>query len=65
MNILLEYGSYDLESWFGHVTPPMLPKEILSFWKALFEVADAVSGIHEFKIGGTEFNGSVKVCVFA
>jgi hypothetical protein len=59
MNLLLEYGTYDLRLIFGHNLPPVLPKEILAFWEALFEVADAVYGIHEFKTGGSEFNGYV------
>lgn len=61
MNLLLEYGTYDLRLIFGHHAPPVFPKEILTFWEALFEVADAVYGIHEFKTGGSEFNGYVSV----
>lgn len=61
MNLLLEYGTYDLRLIFGHHTPPVLPKEILAFWEALFEVADAVYGIHELKAGGSEFNGYVDI----
>ncbi|CAO2655474.1 Nn.00g105380.m01.CDS01 [Neocucurbitaria sp. VM-36] len=57
MNLLLEYGTYDLRLIFGHVQPPVFPKEILGFWEALFEVADAVYGIHEFTSGGSAFNG--------
>jgi hypothetical protein len=59
MNLLLEFGTYDLRLIFGHKLPPVFPKEILAFWEALFEVADAVYGIHEFKTGGSEFNGYV------
>jgi len=59
LNLLLEYGTYDLRLIFGHQTPPVLPGEILTFWEALFGVADAVYGIHEFKNGGSEFNGYV------
>lgn len=63
-NLLLEYGTFDLRLIFGHRSPPVFPKEILSFWEALFEVADAVSGIHNFKTGGSEFNGCVyRACV--
>ncbi|KAF2006619.1 hypothetical protein P154DRAFT_615336 [Amniculicola lignicola CBS 123094] len=57
MNILLEYGTYDLRFVFGLRSPPVLPREIVTFWKSLFQVADAVSGIHLFKTGGNEFNG--------
>jgi hypothetical protein len=57
MNLLLEWGQYDLGMIFAAHSPPVFPKEICTFWEALFEVADAVSGIHEFKTGGNEFNG--------
>jgi hypothetical protein len=57
MNLLLEWGQHDLREIFGVQSPPVFSKEILAFWEALFEVADAVSGIHEFKTGGNEFNG--------
>lgn len=57
MNLLLEYGTYDLRLIFFHRLPPVLAKEILAFWQALFELADAMHGIHEFKAGGYEFNG--------
>jgi len=57
MNILLEYGNFDLRLYFGHYSPPVLPAEIIRFWKSIFEVGDAVYGIHEFKQGGSEYNG--------
>ncbi|KAF3053232.1 hypothetical protein E8E11_000162 [Didymella keratinophila] len=56
-NLLLEYGTYDLRLIFGHQTPPMIPAETIAFWEGLFEVASAVSEIHDFKHGGNEFNG--------
>ena len=49
-NILLEYGEADLDEHFQSRLPPVLPKEINKFWQALFEVADAVDGIHNLKI---------------
>lgn len=58
-NILLEYGTYDLRMIFGHRLPPVIPKGIITFWAALFEVADAVHGIHEFKIGSDEYHGYI------
>ncbi|KAJ4379241.1 hypothetical protein N0V86_005286 [Didymella sp. IMI 355093] len=57
MNLLLEYGTYDLRLIFGHLTPPVFPTETIAFWENLFGVANAVSGIHEFKHGGSDFNG--------
>lgn len=49
-NILLEYGEMDLDEFFIMRKPPVLQTEIESFWKGLFEVADAVEGIHNLKI---------------
>jgi hypothetical protein len=57
MNLLLEWGQLDLGMTIRSRSPPVFPKEILTFWEALSEVANAVSGIHEFKTGGNEFNG--------
>jgi hypothetical protein len=57
MNLLLEWGQLDLGMTIRSRSPPVFPKEILTFWEALSEVANAVSGIHEFKAGGNEFNG--------
>jgi hypothetical protein len=56
-NILLEYGTLDLRLVFGHQSPPVLSAEIIRFWGSLFEVGNAVSGIHEFKQSGEKFNG--------
>lgn len=49
-NILLEYGEQDLDEFFFDDTrlPPVLPNEVLGFWKDLFEVATAVKDIHRF-----------------
>ena len=49
-NILLEYGNMDLGVYFGQKLPPVLTSEIQAFWKSLFAVADAVTGIHNLKI---------------
>jgi hypothetical protein len=48
-NILLEYGQYDLEERFLFARSPVFGKELLEFWKDLFEVADAVEGVHNLK----------------
>ena len=50
-NLLLEYGTMDLDVYFALKLPPMLPAEIQAFWKSLFAVADATKGIHNFKVG--------------
>ncbi len=60
-NILLEYGESDLDEFFGERLPPVLQTEVEEFWKALFEVADAIAGIHDGKIDAAgvfeEFEG--------
>ncbi|KAI9776787.1 MAG: hypothetical protein M1816_005081 [Peltula sp. TS41687] len=45
-NILLEFGDMDLDEFFAERLPPVLQTEVEAFWKALFEVADAVESIH-------------------
>ena len=59
MNLLLEYGSYDLRHIFGLHTPPVFPTATIAFWKALSQIAAALSGIHNFIHGGRDFNGYV------
>jgi hypothetical protein len=49
-NILLEYGEFDLDEYFAEFLPPVLQTELEKFWSALFEVADAVEGIHNLAI---------------
>ena len=48
-NILLEYGQADLDERFAAILQPVLQTEVEGFWKDLFEVADAVKGIHRFE----------------
>lgn len=45
-NILLEYGELDLDEYFLVRCPPVFQAEVGTFWKALFEVAYAVKGVH-------------------
>jgi len=49
-HILLEYGNRDLETLFFEEIPPILQNDIEAFWDNLFEVADAVSRIHNLTI---------------
>lgn len=65
-NILLEYGEFDLAEYFERpeTYPPVLPLEILLFWKDFFKVADAISRVHNlpFTTDGGEkrmYNGFV------
>lgn len=63
-NILLEFGQFDLEEFFGEPQqyPPVLQLEIVQFWESFFKVADAISRVHNLKVkaedGKTkEYNG--------
>ncbi|KAL8658704.1 MAG: hypothetical protein Q9226_000818 [Calogaya cf. arnoldii] len=49
-NLLLEFGECDLDEFFAHRNPPVLQDETDQFWKALFEVADALDGLHNPQI---------------
>jgi hypothetical protein len=49
-NILLEYGDYDLDEFFGERLPPVFDTEVEAFWRGLFEIADAVEGVHNLHI---------------
>jgi len=62
-NILLEYGDRDLGLLFAEKLPPVLQDDIQVFWQSLFAVAEAVKGIHGFKVNNDgiiqEFSGYV------
>jgi hypothetical protein len=51
-NILLEYGEFDLEEFFGEEQqyPPVLQLEIVLFWESFFKVADAISRVHNLEV---------------
>src|SRR6266536_944548 len=49
-NILLQYGDRDLDELFFYQLPPVLQNEIETFWKHLFDIADAVKRIHNLTI---------------
>ena len=49
-NILLEFGELDLDEFFADTQyPPVLTREIIEFWMALFKVADALQKIHNLE----------------
>ncbi|KAH8807981.1 kinase-like domain-containing protein [Xylogone sp. PMI_703] len=48
-NILLEYGDLDLDEYLFERLPPVLSSEILHFWSDLFEVSNAIKGVHNLK----------------
>ncbi|KAF2438416.1 hypothetical protein P171DRAFT_160681 [Karstenula rhodostoma CBS 690.94] len=57
MNILLEYGRFDLMGIFEHRNPPVNSPEIEEFWRSLIEVVDALRGIHDFKTQNDRYHG--------
>ncbi|KAL8941905.1 MAG: hypothetical protein Q9216_001978 [Gyalolechia sp. 2 TL-2023] len=49
-NLLLEFGEFDLDEFFAERLPPVLQGETEDFWRALFDVASALDGIHNLKL---------------
>jgi hypothetical protein len=51
-NILLEFGEFDLNEFFGDQQqyPPVLQLEIVMFWQSFFKVADAISRVHNLEV---------------
>ena len=48
-NIILEFGECDLDEYFAEYLPPVTQTEVEKFWEGLFEVADAVKGVHSLQ----------------
>lgn len=72
-NILLEYGEHDLDEFFANTSPPVRALEIVRFYRSMFEVAKALSRLHNLEYkhedGFTDdFNGcvgaSILECIF-
>ncbi|KAL8998393.1 MAG: hypothetical protein Q9169_002521 [Polycauliona sp. 2 TL-2023] len=49
-NLLLEFGECDLDEFFAQQLPPVLQEETEQFWRALFDVAHALEGLHNLPI---------------
>jgi len=51
-NLLLEYGEKDLYEYWADETnvPPVRAEEIVTAWKSLFEVADAIRHVHNLEV---------------
>jgi hypothetical protein len=49
-NILLEYAQYDLDDLFNERAPPVMFHEIVALWQNLFDLADALNGIHNLTV---------------
>ena len=57
-NILVEWDESDLEDFFAWRQPPILASEVELFWKELFDVAEALRKLHNFKKNDNqEFDG--------
>lgn len=48
-HIMLEYGELDLDEYLAETYPPILGKEILTFWESFFKVAHTIKGLHRLK----------------
>ncbi|KAF1979436.1 hypothetical protein BU23DRAFT_154737 [Bimuria novae-zelandiae CBS 107.79] len=57
MNILLEYGRFDLMRMFQYRLPPVNSPEVEGFWRSLIEVVDALKGIHNIRTQNGRYNG--------
>ncbi|KAL8972470.1 MAG: hypothetical protein Q9197_002763 [Variospora fuerteventurae] len=49
-NLLLEFGEFDLDEYFAQRLPPVFQGETEDFWRALFDVADALERIHNLDL---------------
>jgi hypothetical protein len=49
-NLLLEYGEQDLEEYFAEAPPPATHDDIISFWRNLFRIADALRIFHQYAL---------------
>ncbi|KAH7390460.1 hypothetical protein BKA66DRAFT_568405 [Pyrenochaeta sp. MPI-SDFR-AT-0127] len=51
-NLLLEFGEQDLYQYWADETnvPPVRAEEIISAWKSLFDIADAIHHIHNLDV---------------
>jgi hypothetical protein len=56
-NILLEYGLMDLEVYFANRVPPVLPPEMMAFWRDIFDIAEEVRDIHNLEYLKEKFHG--------
>ncbi|XTI86035.1 hypothetical protein V2W45_1233385 [Cenococcum geophilum] len=56
-NILLEYGQMDLEVYFANRVPPVLPPEMMAFWRDIFDIAEEVRDIHNLEYLKEKFYG--------
>lgn len=69
-NVLLEYANQGtLEEYFQKIDPPSRDKDIIDFWRSLFNVVKALLHIHQVgkpEVGGPQiFQGYiVSFCVF-
>ncbi|KXH27073.1 hypothetical protein CSAL01_09084 [Colletotrichum salicis] len=55
-NIVLELGDSDLYTAIRKLEPPVSPKEILSFWQAMFGISEALASIYKLQFGGVVYN---------
>ncbi|OHE90942.1 hypothetical protein CORC01_13751 [Colletotrichum orchidophilum] len=55
-NLVLELGDSDLYTVFRTSEPPVSPKEISSFWHAMFGVSETLASIYKLRLGGVDYD---------
>ena len=60
-NILLEFGTMDLLTYFENQSSPEEEAEIIRCWKLIFKIAKAIRTVHELTYGEELYNGSVLI----
>jgi hypothetical protein len=58
LNILLEFGDYDLAEYVAEFQPPVTFEETIGFWRDLFDVPREVKELHDLE--KTSENGNHK-----
>jgi hypothetical protein len=65
LNILLEKGQEDLDEFFATQSPPVLQKDISSFWYALSDIVEGIENIHETRIEIADDRGESSVVEYS
>ncbi|KAI1260871.1 kinase-like domain-containing protein [Xylariaceae sp. FL1019] len=56
-NLLLEYGEEDLDEYLANKFPPLIYKEVRTFWESFIQVAKTLERLHTLKIDGKVYAG--------
>ncbi|KAI1339834.1 hypothetical protein F5Y15DRAFT_415753 [Xylariaceae sp. FL0016] len=56
MNLVLEFGDFDLYTAISSEAPPVSPSEIKGFWSGMLDISRALEAIHKLSIDGIDYN---------